>query len=133
MKVAIIGAREYNNTRKIKDILTSLKRKVGDELIIISGGAKDGADHHVKKYAIEFGLKYQEYNPAHTPRNLYSAMPDSYYGKPYHVSQFHHRNMLIAKACDKMIALVPARSVANGTESAIKSVKKLNKPVVIIS
>jgi CTP:phosphocholine cytidylyltransferase-like protein len=133
MKVAIIGSREYNNTRKIKDILTSLKRKVGDELIIISGGAKDGADHHVKKYAIEFGLKYQEYNPAHTPRNLYSAMPDSYYGKPYHVSQFHHRNMLIAKACDKMIALVPARSVANGTESAVKAAKKLDKPVVIIT
>lgn len=133
MKVAIIGSREYNNTRKIKDILTSLKRKFGAELKIISGGAKDGADKHVKKYTIEFGIDYQEFNPAYTPRNLYSGMSDGYYGKPYHVSQYHHRNMLIAKACDTMIALIPRGAKATGTESAIKSIQKLNKPVVIIT
>ena len=133
MKIAIIGSREWSNTRKIKDLLSSLKQKFGDELVIISGGAKDGADMYVKKYAIEFGLNYQEYNPAHTPRNLYSAMPDSYYDKPYHVTQFHHRNMLIAQACDKMVALVPGDKITNGTRSAIKYAQKLDKPVVILS
>jgi predicted Rossmann fold nucleotide-binding protein DprA/Smf involved in DNA uptake len=132
MKIAIIGSREWSNTRKIKELLSSLKQKFGDELVIISGGAKDGADAYVKKYAIEFGLNYQEYNPAHTQRNLYSVMPDSYYSKPYHVTQFHHRNMLIAKACDRMIALVPGE-VTKGTASAIKYAKKLDKPVVILS
>ena len=60
-------------------------------------------------------------------------MSDNYYDKPYHVSQFHHRNMLIAKACDVMMAFIPNGDKAVGTVSAIKKVKKLNKPVTIIS
>lgn len=133
MKVAIVGSRHYENTRKIRDLLTGLKKKFGDELTIISGGSRDGADQYVKKYALEFGLRYEEYNPAYTPHNLYSAMPVEYYGRPYHVSQYHHRNMLIAKACDKMIALVPSNMLSEGTESAIQNAKKFNKPVVILT
>lgn len=133
MKVAIIGSRLYSNTRRVREIITSLKQKFGEDLIVISGGCKDGADKYVRKYAIEFGVKYQEYNPAHTPRNLYSAMHDEYYSKPYHVSQFHHRNMLLAKACDKMIALIPNGAEADGTMSAIVSAKKLGKSVVVMN
>ena len=81
MKVAIVGSRQYENTRKIKDTLSDLKRKFGDELIIVSGGAQNGADRYAKKYALEFGIRYREFNPAHTPRNLYSAMSDDYYSK----------------------------------------------------
>ena len=55
MKVAIIGSRMYENTRKIKDTLFNLKQRFGDTLIIISGGAKDGADRFARKYALEFG------------------------------------------------------------------------------
>ena len=133
MKVAIIGSRMYENTRKIKEALFQLKQKFGEDLMIISGGAKDGADKFARKYALEFGIKYQEYNPAHTPKNLYSAMTDNYYDKTYHVSQFHHRNMLIAKACDCMMAFIPNGDPAVGSISAIKKTKKLNKPVTIIS
>lgn len=129
----MIGSREYENTRKIKDTLTQLRQRFGDDLIVISGGAQHGADKYVKKYAVEFGIAYKEYNPAHTPRNLHSAMSKDYYGKPYHVSQFHHRNMLIARECDVMMVFVPKGSNANGSESAMKSAKRLNKPVVIIT
>ena len=133
MRVAIIGSREYENTRKIKDALFQLKQKFGTDLTVISGGAQYGADKFARKYALEFGIKYQEYNPAHTTKNLYSAMSDNYYDKPYHVSQFHHRNMLIAKACDVMMAFIPNGDNANGSVSAIKNAKKLNKPVTIIT
>ena len=133
MKVAMIGSREYENSRKIKDALFQLKQKFKEELIIISGGAVQGADKFVRKFALEFGIKYQEFNPAHTTKNLYSAMSDNYYGKPYHVSQFHHRNMLIAKACNVMMAFIHVGAKANGSDSAIKTVKKLNKPVTIIT
>ena len=133
MKVAIIGSRHYENVRKIKDALFQLKQRFGEDLIVISGGAQYGADKFARKYALEFGLRYREFNPAHTVKNLYSAMSDNYYDKPYHVSQFHHRNMLIAKACDVMMAFIPAGDQAVGTVSAIKKVKKLNKPVTIIS
>tara|TARA_R100000541_G_scaffold753_1_gene4321 strand:+ start:22864 stop:23268 length:405 start_codon:yes stop_codon:yes gene_type:complete len=134
MKVAIIGSRMYENTRKMKDTLFQLKRKFGDKLIIISGGAKDGADKFARKYSLEFGIKYKEFNPAHTIKNLYSAMSEIYYEKPYHVSQFHHRNMLIARDCDVMIAFISnGDEKSSGSMSAIKQAKKLNKPVTIIS
>ena len=133
MKVAIVGSREYENVRKMKDTLFQLKQKFGDQLIIISGGAKHGADKYARKYSLEFGIKYREFNPAHTTKNLYSAMSDDYYEKPYHVSQFHHRNMLIARDCDVMMAFVPNNADSNGSMSAVKQAKKLNKPVTIIS
>ena len=133
MKVAIIGSRDYANVRKIKDTLTQLKRRFGDELIIVSGGAQYGADKFARKYALEFGLRYKEFNPAHTTKNLYSAMSDTYYNRPYHVSQFHHRNMLIARDCDVMMAFIHNRDESKGSISAIKQAKKLNKPVTIIT
>ena len=54
MKVAIIGSRMYENSRKIKDTLFQLKQKFGDSLIIVSGGCKDGADKFGRK------LKYTD-------------------------------------------------------------------------
>ena len=123
----------YENTRKVKDTLFQLKQKFGDKLIIVSGGAKDGTDKFARKFALEFGIKYKEFNPAHTTKNLYSAMSDNYYNKPYHVSQFHHRNMLIARDCDVMMAFIPEGCNSNGSISAIKNAKKLKKPVTIIS
>ena len=64
MEVAVIGSRQYENVRKIKDTLTNLRQKFGDDLVIISGGAKDGADKYARKYALEFGIRYKEFNPA---------------------------------------------------------------------
>ena len=133
MKVAIVGSRDYQNIRKIKDTLFQLKQKFGNKVIVISGGAKHGADKFARKYALEFGMRYREFNPAHTTKNLYSAMSDNYYDKPYHVSQFHHRNMLIARDCDVMMAFIGKHDSSNGSMSAIKQAKKLNKPVTIIS
>ena len=133
MKVAMIGSREYENTRKIKDALFKLKQKFGDALIVISGGAQYGADKFVRKFALEFGIKYKEFNPAHTTKNLYSAMSDNYYNKTYHVSQFHHRKMLIARDCDVMMAFIANGDDRKGSLSAIKNAKKLKKPVTIIS
>ena len=133
MKVAVIGSKMYENVRKIKLTLFELKRKFGTDLIIISGGGKNGADKYARKYALEFGIKYKEFNPAHTVKNLYSAMSDTYYDKPYHVSQFHHRNMLIARDCNVMIVFIPAGDEKSGCMTAVKQAKKLNKPVTIVS
>ena len=44
MKIAIVGSRGYTNKRKIKDFIFKLKEKVGENLEIVSGGQKDGAD-----------------------------------------------------------------------------------------
>ena len=133
MTIAIIGSREYENKNKIRDMIYKLKQAFGDKLEIVSGGAQNGADKYAKKFAIEFGITYKEFNPAHTVRNLYSVMPDGYYSKPYHTSQFFHRNELIAKYCDKMIAFIDSNVASKGSYHAVSMAQKHNKPVIIVN
>lgn len=132
VKVALIGSRTYENRQKIRDMIYTLKQAIGPNLEIVSGGAADGADKYVKKYALELGVKYKEFNPAFTQRNLYSAMPDSYYGKPFHVSQLFHRNSLIVNYADKVIAF-RSSGKSNGTDFVINECVKTNKPCVVIN
>ena len=132
MRIAIIGSRTYENKRKIKEMIYKLKQTFGEELEIVSGGSQNGADKYARKYSLELGIKYVEFNPAHTSKNLYSALPESYYGKTYHVSQLFHRNELVAKYCDKMIAF-RSEGKSSGTDHAINMAIKHNKPVVIVN
>ena len=132
IKIAIVGSRVYENKRKIRDMIFKLKQTFGDKLIIVSGGAQNGADKYAKKYSLELGVEYKEFNPAHTVKNLYSAMPETYYSKPYHTSQFFHRNTLIAKYCDKMICF-RSEGISNGSDHAVSEAQKYSKPVVVIN
>ena len=61
LRVAIVGSRKYENRQKIKKFIFKLKNEKGDDTIIVSGGAKYGADKYAKKYALELGLQYQEF------------------------------------------------------------------------
>ena len=54
MKVAIVGSREYTNKRRIQEFIHKLKERWGNDLEIVSGGQKDGADGYAKKYSLEF-------------------------------------------------------------------------------
>ena len=89
-RIAVIGNTDWQNKRKIQETLQMLKRKFGDTLIVVGAGGNEGANSMVRKYTLEFGLQYEEYNPSFSGYNMYSAMPESYYGKPYHFSQLHH-------------------------------------------
>ena len=133
VKIAIIGSREYENKRKIRDMIFKLKQTFGSKLEIISGGCPTGADKYAKKFSLELGVTYREFNPAHTVKNLYSVMPEAYYSKPYHTSQFFHRNTLIAKYCDKMIAFIDSNVESKGSYHAVSMAQKHSKPVVIIN
>jgi hypothetical protein len=133
MSIALIGSRTYENKQKIRDMIYLLKQKFGSKLEIVSGGSRNGADKYVKKYAIELGVDYKEFNPAHTIKNLYSGMPESYYSQPYHVSQLFHRNELVAMYCHSMIAFIDSNSPSRGSHHAVSMAQKHNKPVVIIN
>ena len=115
MKIAIVGSRRYENKKKIKDFIFKLKQEKGVDTIIISGGAKDGADKYAKKYALELGLQYE-----------------SRYGKPYSVRYFHARNKIIAGTSDCIVAFIPRGVESNGTQSTINYAKKMGKKIVII-
>ena len=58
MKIAIIGSRGYTNKRKIKEFIFQLKNKFKEDLVIVSGGAKDGADKYAKRFALDFEINY---------------------------------------------------------------------------
>ncbi len=132
MRIAIIGSREYENRNKIKNTIFELKKRIGDELLIVSGGAKDGADKYAKKYALELGCKYMEFNPAHTVHNLYSACNENFYSKPYSPKNFFVRNTMMAKYVDRIIAFIPNNTKANGSHHTLNEAKKYRKKCVII-
>jgi hypothetical protein len=131
MKIAIIGNNEWQNRRKLQEVLQKLKISY-DDIIVVGAGGNEGANHMVRKYSLEFGMKYEEYNPSYTGRNLYSALPDSYYGKKYHFSQLLHRMRLLAENCDYMIIMNNENKMNPQLKTAYNKIKKLNKPVVIL-
>ena len=131
-KVAIIGSTSWQNRRKVQQTLNELRKKFSDELLIIGAGGNEGANSMVRKYALEFGISYQEYNPSFSGYNLYSAMPESYYGKRYHFSQLHHRMKLIAEQCDYMMILTNETALDPVLKTAYTNINKLKKPVVIL-
>jgi len=132
MKIGIIGSKEYENRKKIKDTIFELINKFGDDLLIVSAGCKDGADRYAKKYAMELGCKYMEFNPAHTTYNLYSACRENFYGKPYTPKNFFVRNTMLAKYVDKIFAFIPDGAKSNGIHHALNEAKKYRKKYVIV-
>ena len=132
MKIAIVGSRSYTNTRKIKDFIFNLKEQFGDELEIVSGGQKHGADGYAKKFALEFDVKYSEFPPAHKPHNIHCVNGPYKYNKPFYKSNYHKRNEEIAKYSDKVVAFCPEGKVTKGTGSALKYCEKNKKKYIII-
>ena len=131
-RVAVIGNTGWQNRRKVQETLQQLKKRFGDELIIIGAGGQEGANSMVRKYTLEFGIKYEEYNPSFSGYNMYSAMPESYYGKSYHFSQLHHRMKLIAERCDYMMIMTNELQLDPVLKTAYTNINKLKKPVVIL-
>ena len=131
-KVAVIGSTNWQNKRKVQETLQMLKRKFDSDLTVIGAGGIEGANNMVKKYTLEFGLQYQEFNPSFSGYNIYSAMPESYYGKPYHFSQLHHRMKLIAEHCNYMMIMTNEAELDPVLKTAYNNVNKLKKPVVIL-
>ena len=132
MKIGIVGSRRYENKKKIKDFIFKIKQEKGEDTIIVSGGCKDGADRYAKKYALEFGFKYEEYPPAHFPHNLYCPLPESRYGREYSPKNYHVRNKIIAGTSDYVVAFIPEGIESKGTMSTLKYAEKLGKKYIII-
>ena len=133
MKVAIVGSREYTNKRRIQEFIHKLKERWRNDLEIVSGGQKDGADGYAKKYALEFDLKYSEFPPAHYQYNQHCVLESYNYGKPYAVWHYHNRNKSLIEYSDVVVAFIPKNLTSKGTESALKEAKKNDKKYVIIN
>lgn len=133
MRVAIVGSRKYTNKRRIQEFIFKLKQKYGEELEIVSGGQKEGADGYAKKYALEFDVKYSEFPPVHYTYNQHCVLESFKYGRPYAAWHYHDRNKEIAEYTDVMAAFIPKDTTSKGTESALKQAIKKEKKYCIIS
>jgi hypothetical protein len=132
MRIAVIGNNEWQNKRKIQEVLTDLKQRFGNELIIIGAGGNEGANYMIRKFTLEFGIQYKEYNASYTGYNLYSALPESYYGKKYHFSQLLHRMRILSENCDILVIMNNEKDLNPQLKTAYNKINKLNKPVTII-
>ena len=94
---------------------------------------KNGSDKYAKKYALELDVQYEEYPPFHEVHNLYCVLPESLYGKQYHVKNYFARNKQIAKNSDMVVGFIPENVQSNGTVSTLKYAKKFNKKTLIIT
>ena len=133
MKIGIVGSREYTNKLRIKEFVFGLKQKFGENIEIVSGGQKEGADGYAKKFALEFDMKYSEFPPSHYQYNQHCVRPQREYGKQYAIWHYHRRNKQIAEYSDKIVAFIPKDKVSKGTMSTIKEAQKIGKKVVIIN
>ena len=133
MRVAIVGSRKYTNKRRIQEFILKLKQKYGEELEIVSGGQKEGADGYAKKYALEFDVKYSEFPPVHYTYNQHCVLESFKYSRPYAAWHYHDRNKEIAEYTDVMAAFIPKNTTSKGTESALKQAIKKEKKYCIIS
>ena len=133
MKIAIVGSRKWTNKIKIKDFIFGLKEKYEDDITIVSGGCKIGADKYAKKYALEFDMNYVEFPPAHEQHNMYCILPNYRYGKPYAVWHYFERNHIIAEYSDIVVGFIPEGFKSNGTMSTINHAEKINKKTLIVS
>jgi hypothetical protein len=132
MRIGVIGNKEWQNKRKIQQVLTDLKQRFSNDLIVVGGGGNEGANFMIRKFALEFGIRYEEYNASYTGHNLYSALPESYYGKNYHFSQLLHRMRLLAENCDYLVIMNNQNDLNPQLKTAYNKINKLNKPVTII-
>ena len=132
IKIGIVGSRKYTDKKKIKDLLFEIKEKYDNEVEIVSGGQKDGADGYAKKFALEFDMKYVEFPPAHYSWNMHCKLPATKYNKPYYVSNYFKRNKQIAEYSDIVIAFIPNGVESKGTMNTIEYAKKFKKLVKIL-
>ena len=133
IKIGIVGSRGYTNKKKIKDLIFEIKEKYGDEVEIVSGGQKDGADGYAKKFALEFDMSYVEFPPSHYSWNMHCKLPATKYNKPYYVSNYFKRNKQIAEYSNIVIAFIPDGVESRGTMSTIQYAIKEKKLTKILN
>ena len=131
INIGIVGSRIYTNKDRVISAVELCIAKYG-EIKVISGGAR-GADTLGKEVALEKGLPYVEYNPAHTEWNQYSGKPKEWYKKTYNVGQFFERNTFIAEDSDILFAFIPEGHQSNGTMDTVGKSEKLGKITYIIN
>lgn len=101
--IAITGNCDYVKESTVLYSIRKIYDKYGTTATILSGGEERGPEYWAKKYSIEMGMTFLEYNPSYTGYRVYSAMDREYYGKSYHLSHLYDRYRHMLYKADKLI------------------------------
>jgi predicted Rossmann fold nucleotide-binding protein DprA/Smf involved in DNA uptake len=110
VKVAVIGSRNFANTRLLADVLEEYRPTM---TALVSGGAR-GADKLGERWANKHGIATEIFHPDH---------------KRYKHA-YHPRNRLIVEAADLVVAFWDGHST--GTAYTMGYAKRLGKPVRVV-
>ena len=132
IKLGITGSKLYENKVKIKEFIFNLKNKPDTDFTIVGLGDLHGADKYVKRFALEFGYGYIEHNMPHTNQNLYSAMHESFYGKPYAHKNVFLRDKIFASSVDMCVVFDANNPMDRKCTNVIKELKKIKRNVVVV-
>lgn len=131
--IGIIGTESYADTRKITNLFMAIKNKFGTFATIMTGGNNNGVESISKKYALELGLNYKEFNPSYTGWNIYSAEDKNYYGKGYHMSHLYHRYKQLINTCTFLFIFIEkGHTVSKELKYAMDYAKKIGITTIII-
>ena len=133
MKIGIVGSKKYTNRRKIQEFIFKLREGTSDQLEIVSGGERIGAESYVKKYTLEFDINYSEFPPVHHNYNHYCVKESYHYGKRYNVGNYFVRNKEIVNYCESIVVFKPIGVRCTSSENIIAESKKQNKKVVLVN
>jgi|TARA_R110000796_G_scaffold212113_3_gene328256 mRNA-degrading endonuclease HigB of HigAB toxin-antitoxin module len=133
IKLGITGTTTFENRRKIKNMIFTIKQNLGDEVMFVGIGDKAGADRHIRRYVLELDCKYQEANLPHTPQTLYSIMHKNFYAKPYNVKNFFLRNNTFARYVDKLIVFDDSKGTDRKIVNLSKALNKCKKKIVVVN
>ena len=114
MRVGIVGSRRRNSLvdrQQILDLVRDLKVKFDDELVLVSGGCKSGADHYAEEAAKIYNVKITLHLPSGKTRSKWEFRQAAY-----------TRNKLIAEDSDVLFAQV-ASDRTGGTENTLEHAK----------
>ena len=135
LRIGMIGSKRFENIVKIKDFLFLLKQKYDDnpqDVTIITGGYKYGADNHIKKIALEWGFDFESIPTFHDSHNMYvpEDLPPNKFGKKWNIRHFYARNRLIANRSDMVVLFGSGEDIS---DSIVEYAKKKNIKFQIIN
>ena len=135
IKIGMIGSKMFEDIVKIKDFMYLIKQKYKDNpnnVTIITGGYKYGADNHIKKIALEWGFDFESIPTFHDTHNMYvpEDLPPSKFGRKWNMKHFYARNKLISNRSDMVVLFGSGESIS---DKIIEYAKEKNKKFVIIN
>lgn len=113
----MISSSGYQSSLKVREFFKHLLT-LPNYLTILGAGSNYGVDMYIKQTALELDLGYKEFNPYHTPHNLYSAFPQYRYNKKFSTANFAARYTALVKDADKLIIFQDK----NASDSFINSI-----------